>query len=208
MRIDVWADVVCPWCYLGLVRLERALAETGREAEVVQRAFQLDPSAVRGSGQTVAEMLGERYGGGVEAGREMVARVVSLAAAEGLAFVHDRAPVTNTADAHRVLQLALAEAGVPAQRELARSLFAAYFERAEDPADPAVLVPAAEAAGLAGERVRAVLASSEYAAEVAADQQQAAAYGATGVPFFVVDGRYAVSGAQPTATFVDLLARV
>lgn len=208
MRIDVWADVVCPWCYLGLVRLERALVETGREAELVQRAFQLDPSAVRGSGQTVVDLLGERYGGGVEAGRAMVARVTALAAEEGLVFHHERSPVTNTADAHRVLQLALAEAGVPAQRELARSLFAAYFERAEDPADPEVLAPAAEAAGLSGQRVRAVLASSEYAAEVAADRQQAAAYGVTGVPFFVVDGRYAVSGAQPTATFVELLGRV
>lgn len=208
MRIDVWADVVCPWCYLGLVRLERALVETGREAELVHRSFQLDPSAVRGSGRSVAEVLGEKYGGGVEAGRAMVARVTALAAEEGLAFDHERSPVTNTFDAHRVLQLALAEAGVRAQRELARALFAAYFERAEDPADPVVLVPAAEAIGLAGERVRAVLGSSEYAAEVAADQQQAAVYGATGVPFFVVDGRYAVSGAQPTATFVDLLARV
>ncbi len=208
MRIEVWADVVCPWCYLGSIRLDKALAATGREAVVVHRAFQLDPSAPRTSSQTVVEHLGEKYGGGPEAGREMVARLSALAAEEGVVFDHERSPLTNTLDAHRALRLALADGGAPAQQQMLRGLFAAYFERAQDPSSLEVLVPVAEAAGLSGDRVRSVVAGHEFAAEVEADQRQAAAYGVTGVPFFVLDGRYGVAGAQPTEAFVSVLGQV
>lgn len=208
MRIEVWADVVCPWCYLGSLRLEKALAATGREAVVVHRAFQLDPSAPRTSSRTVVEHLGEKYGGGPEAGREMVARVSALAAEEGVVFDHERSPLTNTLDAHRALRLALADGGAQAQQQLLRGLFAAYFERAQDPSSLEVLVPLAEAAGLSGDRVRSVVAGHEFAAEVEADQRQAAAYGVTGVPFFVLDGRYGLAGAQPTEAFINVLGQV
>ncbi len=210
MQIEIWSDVVCPWCYIGTSRLETALAgfEHRDDVEVVYRSFQLDPSAPQVPDGTVVEMLARKYAGGdVGSARQMIAQTEAVAAEEGLVFDHGAAPHVSTVDAHRLLQLALDEAGPQVQRTLKRELLAAYFTRAENVADHALLQALAEKVGLDADRVAAVLAGSEYAAEVERDGRDAAALGATGVPFFVIDRRYGVAGAQPAEVFGQVLDR-
>lgn len=206
LRVDVWMDVVCPWCYIGKRRLETALAGFDHPVEVITHSYQLDPSApADGTGGTVVEWLGDRYGGGAGAGQQMVQQVEQTAAAEGLEFHHADSPRTNTFDAHRLLHLALSEGGPELQAKLVESLQAAYFTRAQDIADHALLRELAVDAGLDAGRVQDVLASEEYADAVLTDIQQAQAIGANGVPFFVIGGKYGVSGAQPAELFAQAL---
>ncbi len=209
MRIEIWSDVVCPWCFIGKRRLESALAdfEHRDEVEIVWRSFQLDPAAPQVPTQSVAESLGQKYGGGPAAGQQMVDQVEAVAAEEGLLFRLGEAQRVNTVDAHRVLHLALATGGPALQSALKEELLSAYFLRAENVADHALLQRLAEGVGLAGDRVAEVLASQEYADDVEADVREAASLGATGVPFFVVDRRLGVSGAQPADTFRQVLQR-
>ncbi len=209
MRIEIWSDVVCPWCYIGKRRLERALAGFPHrdEVEVVYRAFELDPTAPQVGTESIAESLGRKYGGGLENARRMMARVEEIAAGEGLAFDYADATHTKTVDAHRLLHLALHEGGPRLQADLKESLLAAYFLRGESMGDHDVLAKAAVDAGLDPEHVDRVLASDEYVEEVQADIAQARAYGANGVPFFVVDQRYGISGAQPVEVFAQTLER-
>lgn len=209
MRIEIWSDVVCPWCYIGKRRLEKALAtfDHADDVEIVWRSFQLDPSAPTEPVETVAEALGRKYGGGPEAGREMIDRVEAVAAEEGLLFRHHRSLRVGTVDAHRVLHLALETGGPALQGRLKEALLAAYFVETENVADHDTLVRLATGVGLDEARVREVLASDEYADAVEADIREAAALGATGVPFYVVDRRYGVSGAQPSEVFAQVLER-
>ncbi|KAJ1683017.1 hypothetical protein LUZ63_021767 [Rhynchospora breviuscula] len=209
MRIDVWSDVVCPWCFIGKRRLERALAwfEHADEVEVVYHSFLLDPDAPQEPVESVAESLGRKYGGGPEAGRRMVEQVSSVAAEEGLDFRLAEAQRASTVDAHRLLHLALAEHGPAVQRALKEELLAAYFLRAENPASTEVLLGAARAAGVDENRAREVLASDEHREAVFGDVDRAADLGASGVPFFVLDERYAVSGAQPVEVFAQALGQ-
>jgi predicted DsbA family dithiol-disulfide isomerase len=211
MRIEIWSDVVCPWCYIGKRRLETALAGFGRahpdaEVEVVWRSYELDPSAPAVPTHTVAEHLGAKYGGGPEAGQQMIDRVEAVAAEEGLVYRLGQAQRANTVDAHRLLHLAL-EDGPGRQGELKEALLAAYFLEARNVADHAVLAEIAAAVGLDEVRVKEVLTTGEYADAVEADVRQAGAYGATGVPFFVVDQRYGVAGAQPADVLGQVLER-
>lgn len=205
MRIDVWSDVVCPWCYIGKRRLEKAIEgfEHGEDVEVVYHSFQLDPSTPRDTTELAIDGLAQRYGG-IEKVRQMMDHVEATAAAEGLLFRLTQTPAANTIDAHRLLHLA---ASVGQQAELKEALLKAYFTDAENVADHTVLARVAEQVGLPTDRVTEVLAGSEYADAVEADIRQAAAFGATGVPFFVIDNKYGVSGAQPTATFGQVLAK-
>ena len=209
MKIEIWSDVVCPWCYVGKRRLETALAgfEHRDEVEVVYRSFELDPTAPRHGHELTTGVLARKYGRSEDEMRDMQQHLVDLAAEEGLAFRLFENVHTNTIDAHRVLQLALDERGAETQRALKEALLAAYFLRAEDVGDHAVLREAALAAGLDAARVDAVLASDEYADAVQADIAQARAYGATGVPFYVVDQKFGVSGAQPAEVFGQVLER-
>jgi len=209
MQIEIWSDVVCPWCYIGKRRLESALAgfEHADDVEVVWRSFQLDPSAPREATESIAAHLGSKYGGGEAAGRQMIDRVTDVAAGEGLDFDYHDAQRASTVDAHRLLHLAHAEGGPRVQGELKERLLAAYFTAGRNPADPDLLTEAGLAVGLPADRVAAVLASDEYADDVAADAAQAAAFGATGVPFYVVDRKYGVSGAQPAEVFTQVLER-
>ena len=209
MRIEVWSDVVCPWCYIGKRRLERALGdfEHADAVEVVYRSFELDPAAPRQATEPVAEVLARKYGGGVENARAMMARVTEVAAQEGLEYHLDRTLRGNTVDAHRLLHLALDEHGPRAQGTLKEALLAAYFTRVEDVADPEVLRDVAVGCGLDPARVDQVLTGDEYADAVREDVAQARALGATGVPFFVVDRRYGVAGAQPVEVLGEVLRR-
>ena len=208
MEIEIWSDVVCPWCYIGTRRLERALDGFAHsdDVEVVYRSFELDPGAPVVAEGTVVEMLARKYAGGdVAAAREMVARTDAVAAEEGLEFHHADAPHVRTTDAHRLLHLALHESGPETQRALKHELLAAYFTRAENVADADVLRAAAGRVGLDAERVETVLSGDEYLDAVQRDVQEARALGANGVPFFVLDRRFGVSGAQPVEVFAQAL---
>jgi predicted DsbA family dithiol-disulfide isomerase len=211
--VEVWSDVVCPWCYIGKRHLEAALAgfEHRDAVQVVWRSFQLDPSAPRsdqpGGGEDVATHLGRRYGGGREAGLAMNARVTEIARRDGLDYHLDRAVRVNTVDAHRLLHLALELGGPQLQGALKERLMAAYFTDGEVVDDAHTLQRIAVDAGLDAARVADVRAGPAYAEEVAADVQQARAFGADGVPFTVVDRRYGISGAQPVELFEQALSR-
>ncbi len=202
LKVEIWSDVVCPWCYIGKRRLEAAVASSGVPVELTWRSFQLDPTAPRESTEDVATYLGRKYGGGREAGLAMNERVSQVAAGDGLEYHLDVAQRANTVDAHRLLHLA-ADHGL--QDALKERLLRAYFTDGLAIGDPDVLAALATEVGLPGERVREVLASDEFAADVRADQDEAAALGATGVPFFVVDRRYGISGAQPVELFEQAL---
>ncbi|MGN6721959.1 MAG: DsbA family oxidoreductase [Marmoricola sp.] len=212
MRIDVWSDVVCPWCYIGKRRLEKALTAFESEhpendIEVVWRSFELDPSAPEVPVESVAQALGRKYGGGPDAGRSMVDRVEAVAAEEGMVWRHHSSLRVNTVTAHRLLHWALHEGGPELQGRLKQELLAAYFERELNIADVETLLDLTASVGLDRERARAVIESREFADEVEADVREAAALGATGVPFFVIDQKYGISGAQPVEFFTQVIER-
>ena len=211
MLIEIWSDVVCPWCLVGKRRLEAALAEFDHADDVTVRwrSFQLDPSAPVSDPDVPgdhAAHLGEKYGGGREAGLAMLDQMTQVAAQDGLEFRLDRATGRNTLDAHRLLHAAAsADDGYALQGELKERLLQAYMRDGERIDDPSVLERLAVEAGLDADVVREVLSCDVYAGEVAADQAEAAAMGAHGVPFVVLDRRYGVSGAQPVDVFTRAL---
>jgi predicted DsbA family dithiol-disulfide isomerase len=208
LRVDVWSDIACPWCYVGKRRLEAAIARFshGGAVEVHWRAFELDPAAPRARSEDVsyAERLAKKYGTGVEAAATRLQHMTDLAAADGLAFHFDRIRPGNTFDAHRVLHLA-ANRGV--QDAVKERFLRAYFTEGEPIGDASALVRLAAQAGLDGDDVRAVLAGDAYAREVRADEAEAHALGISGVPFFAIDGRYGVSGAQSAEVLAEVLER-
>ena len=209
MRVEIWSDVVCPWCYLGKRRLEAALAGFAHreEVEIVYRSFELDPSAPHHGHERTLTTLARKYGRPESEMRQTMQQLIDTAAAEGLEFRLFDNVHTNTIDAHRLLHLALSVGGPTLQGRLKEEYLAAYFTRAEDIGDHAVLAAGARAVGLDADRVAEVLAGTEFAEEVQADIAQARAYGVTGVPFFVVDGRYGISGAQPAEVFEQAIAK-
>lgn len=206
MRIEIWSDVVCPWCYIGKRRLEKALAdfEHADEVEIRYRSFELDPTAPRCGTERTIDALERTYGPQAAA---MMRQVDDVAAAEGLTFRQDETVRGSTVDAHRLLHLALDEGGAGAQQRAEEAFLSANFEQARNLSDPVQLREVAVEAGLDPARVEEVLRSEEYADAVEADVAQARAYGASGVPFFVVDATFGLSGAQSVATFRQLLDR-
>ena len=207
MIVEVWSDVVCPWCAIGRSRLETALASSPHadQVEVVLRSFELDPTAPVGGGEPMVEVLAGKYGVAPDEAARMMARTEDLAAAEGLEMHMGTTLHSNTVDAHRLLRLALATGGPGPQLRLNDDLVDAHFRDGLDVGDHAVLRKVAVDAGLDESEVSDVLDGDRYAEAVAADVRQARAYGATGVPFFVVDRRYGVSGAQPVEVFAEVL---
>lgn len=207
LQIEIWSDVVCPWCFVGKRRLEAALAgfEHPEEVEVVYRSFELDPSAPRHGHDLTLPAIAAKYGRSEAEMRGTMQQLIDTAAEDGLDLRLFETVHTNTVDAHRLLHLALETGGPALQRGLKEALLHAYFEQARNIGDDAVLEEVAVGAGLDAERVRAVLASQEYADAVAADVAQARAYGASGVPFFVLDRKFGVSGAQPVEVFAQAL---
>ncbi|RJK97504.1 DsbA family oxidoreductase [Vallicoccus soli] len=210
MKVEVWSDVVCPWCYVGKRRFEAALArfEHRDEVEVVWRSFELDPGAVSDPAghepgpHDYADRLARKYGGTRERAGQMIATMVDQAAAEGLDLRFDRAVRAGTFDAHQVLHLA-ADRGL--QDAVKERLLRGYFTEGEAVGDREVLVRLAAEAGLDADEVRGALERQDHAEAVRADEAEAAALGITGVPFFVVDRRYGVSGAQPADLLLQAL---
>jgi predicted DsbA family dithiol-disulfide isomerase len=205
VRIEIWSDVVCPWCYIGKRRLETALATFPHEVEVVWRSYQLDPGSPKEPVDTVAAYLGKKYGGGEEQGRAMIDRVEAVAAAEGMIWHHSQSLRVNTLDAHRLLHAALTDGGPKLQGELKEALLKAYFIDARNVADHEVLREVSSQVGLGGARIDEVLGSTLFTDEVWNDQQTAASLGATGVPFYVIDRKYGVAGAEAAEVFSDVL---
>jgi len=209
VKIEIWSDVVCPWCYIGKRRIESALADFGHadEVEVHWRSFQLDPGAPTEPTEGTATMLARKYGQSPEGAKQMQDRVEAVAAEEGLVYRLSETLHLNTVDAHRVIHLAHEQGGNELQGRVKEALLEAYFTHARNVADPDVLREVAVASGLDPDRVDEVLGSREFEQQVWADIEQAQAYGATGVPFFVIDQKYGVSGAQPTEVFTQVLER-
>ena len=209
MLIEVWSDVVCPWCYIGKRRLEKALAafEHREDVEVLWRSYQLDPGAPAEPTEPTSTMLQRKYGQTADGARQMQDRVEAVAAEEGLLYRLSETLHLNTVDAHRLIHLARHEGGAQLQGRVKEALLDAYFVQARNVADHDVLREVGVAAGLDAAAVDELLAGDAFADEVWADAEQARAYGATGVPFFVVDQRYGVSGAQPVEVFSQLLER-
>jgi len=200
VKIEVWSDIVCPWCYLGKRRLETALAEFGHPVDVEWRSFQLDPTFPMGESRPVYEALAEKTGAGPDQVRAMTAHVSSLAAAEGLEYDFDNSVMVNTFDAHRLTHLAKAQG---LGQEMHERLMRAQLIEGETLNDVDTLVRLSEELGV--EDARRVLTSDDYTADVRADIDEARALGATGVPFFVLDRRYGISGAQPVEAFRSAL---
>jgi predicted DsbA family dithiol-disulfide isomerase len=206
VRIDVWSDIVCPWCYIGKRRFERALAAFPHSdaVEVVYRSFQLDPLSPPGTIRSHRDNLMAKYGLSEAQADAAQIKMEQTAALDGLEFHLVGGVTGNTFDAHRLLHLATERA---IQDDVLERLFRAHFTEQRSIFDHGSLVTLAAEAGLDEDDVTRVLAEGTYADAVSADNEQARAYGASGVPFFVIDNRYGVSGAQPTDVFAEALAR-
>ena len=204
MQIEVFSDVVCPWCYIGKRRLEQALSsfEHADAVTVTYRSFQLDPSSPATSDLSLEQMLAQKYGRSLEQARQMNDRVAGIAETVGLDFQLQNAHPANTFRAHRLLHFA-ATMGVG--NELTERLMRGYFTEGVRIGDRDELLALAVEVGLNKADAAAVLDGDAFEAEVNADIALARAFGATGVPFFVFDRKYAVSGAQETALFTEVL---
>jgi predicted DsbA family dithiol-disulfide isomerase len=206
MKVEIWSDIVCPFCYIGKRRFEAALKDFAHkeEVEVVWRSFQLDPDLKPVAGQSVHEYLARRKGISLQEATEMNAYMAGVAREVGLHYDFDNAIRTNTLNAHRLTHLAAKHGRQDAAEE---KLFAAYYSEGKDIGNPETLVEIGESVGLNGDEIRKTLQSEAFKAEVLADQDEAQQLGVRGVPFFVFNQKYAVSGAQPSAVFLQTLER-
>lgn len=206
MRVEIWSDVVCPWCYIGKRRFETALARFAHrdDVQVRWRSFELDPTSPKDGGEPVLGHLAAKYGVSVEQAMAMQDRVTQNASDEGLAFDFSDTRRANTVDAHRLLHLA-ADHGI--QDAVKERFLRGYFTDGAAMSDHETLAALATAAGLDEAEVAQVLDSDRYLEDVRADQQQGRRYGISGVPFFVVDDKYGVSGAQPPEVLTEVLEK-
>lgn len=204
LLVEVWSDVMCPFCVLGKHRFAQALARFPYhdDVEVVWKSFQLDPTLRADSPMTINEYLASRKGIDPRQAAAMNDRLTRAGAQEGIVYHFDRAIVANTFDAHRLLHLAR---DLGKQNEAAERLFAAYFSEGLDVADHSVLAQIGRDVGLDSALVTATLASDRCADAVRADIAEARELGIDGVPFFVLDRKFAVSGAQDAALFLQAL---
>ena len=204
MQVEIWSDIVCPWCYIGKRRFEKALAEFDHtdEVEVVWHSFQLHPDHPKGVRAPLEQTLAAKIGGTIEQVRAMNDRVKVLAAAEGLDYDFDRYTFVNTFDAHRLAHLANAH-GLGAV--LHERFLRAQLIEGEVLDDADTLVRLADEVGVPEDEAQRVLVSDDYSVEVDEDTRELQALGGNGVPFFVFDRRYGISGAQPTEVFRQTL---
>ncbi|PFG42982.1 putative DsbA family dithiol-disulfide isomerase [Isoptericola jiangsuensis] len=202
VHVDIWSDIACPFCYVGKRNFESAVAASDVDVEVTYRSFQLSPDLPEDVTGSHAEMLAAKMGVDVDTAHGMEARTTGLAHEVGLDFDYAALHPANTLLAHRLLHLAKAHGLQGAMKE---RLLAAYFTQGRHVGRLDELVDLAAEVGLDADEVRTALTGDAYTADVAQDVAQAAAYGIRGVPFFVLDGRLAVSGAQPPEVFAQAL---
>ena len=205
MHVEVWTDVVCPWCYIGKRRLEQALADAEIDARITHRAFQLNPSAVS-NGERTDDHLASKYGVSAADAEAMMANVTAVAAEVGLHYRLGDTTSGNTVDAHRLVLWAQ-DQGQDVGQALLEALYDAYFVRGRPVFTVDDLIPIVEGAGLDAAAARAVLQSDAYREQVAADQRLAQDFGANGVPFFGFDRAFGISGAQPAEVFAATIAK-
>lgn len=207
IQVDIWSDIACPWCFIGKRRFEAALEQFPHRDQVAVRwhSFELDSTAALVNPMTPRDNLAAKYGETPEGAQRMIDHMTRVAADEGLEFHFETLKLTNTFGAHQVIHLA-AEHGL--QDAAKERLLTAYLTEGEDLGDPATLVRLAEDLGLPGDEVRAALEQQTYAQAVRRDEASAQAYGIGGVPFFVLNEKYGISGAQPLEVFLDALTQV
>lgn len=204
LKIEVYSDVVCPWCYVGKRRLERALTEFGGDVRVTWRPFQLNPTMPK-EGMDRTAYLEAKFGS-LDAFRQLEEHVQAAGVSEQITFAFEKiARTPNTFAAHRLIWLGEREG---CQDAVVDALFRGYFEEGADIGSSAVLVQLAAQAGLPGESVERFLRSDEGTAEVKAEESAGHKLGIRGVPYFIVEGTYAISGAQPVDIFVSALKPV
>jgi predicted DsbA family dithiol-disulfide isomerase len=206
LQLEVWSDIVCPWCYIGKRRVETALArfEHADDVEVTWRSFELDPSAPAERTGDLAAQIARKYGLTVEQARESQRALTATGLAEGIEFRFDQARRANSFAGHRLIQLA-AEHGL--QGSMKDRLMRAYFSEGRLISNPETLVALGAEVGLPELSVTELLAGERFAADVRADEQAAAELGIRGVPTFIVNRRLGVTGAQPPELLLRMLAR-
>lgn len=207
ITVDIWSDIACPWCYIGKRKFEAGLAEfeSRDDVEVTYHSYELSPDTPDDFAGSSIDYLVEKKGMPADQVKQMLGNVTGIAAEVGLDFDFDSVLQTKTLKAHQVLHHAKAQGK---QLEYAERLFKAFFEEGRHVGNSEVLADLAVDVGLHRDAVLAVLASGEYADAVEADIDQARAYGITGVPFFVINGKYGISGAQSPETFTGVLDKV
>lgn len=210
IRVDIWSDIACPWCYLGKHRFEAGVAALREkhpdiEFEVESHSFELAPDTPLDFAGSEIDFLVKHKGMPAAQVEQMLGQMTELAASEGIEFAFDRVKHANTARAHRILHLAKDE-GV--QRELQERLFRAYFAEGEDMSDPDTLARLGADAGLDPDAVRAALENPAYGEAVERDITRARMLGVNGVPFFLIDQKYGVSGAQSAEAFAGAFEQV
>jgi predicted DsbA family dithiol-disulfide isomerase len=206
MTIEIWSDVMCPFCYIGKRRLEKALKEFSHkeEVQIIWKSFQLNPNMKTDSNKNINQYLSEIKGWSLDYARQVNEHVTSMAAEEGLKYNFDTAIVANSFDAHRLVQMAKAEGkGGDAEEQL----FKAYFTDGKNTGDHTVLVELGKAIGMNAEAVKKMLETTQYTEEVQKDIYESRQVGVRGVPFFLIDKKYAISGAQDHKVFLDTLEK-
>jgi predicted DsbA family dithiol-disulfide isomerase len=204
MKVEIWSDIVCPFCYIGKRRLEKALEKfpDSQKIDITWKSFQLNPAMKTEPGKSINEYLAETKGWSEEYAIQANERVTDMAAEEGLEYAMDKAVVANSFDAHRLIQLAKTQGRDDAMEEL---LFKAYFTQGKNIADPDTLLQLGIDAGLDTAVIKKLLNSDDNADKVEQDIYEARQIGVRGVPFFVFNNQYAVSGAQPVEVFLSAL---
>ncbi|WNQ08854.1 DsbA family oxidoreductase [Paenibacillus aurantius] len=206
MKVEIWSDFACPFCFIGKQRFEEALSQFAHkdEVEVAFRSFELDPNAPKEVDQDVHSMLAGKYGMSREQAVAMNENVTRQAKEAGLEFHLDTLILTNTFDAHRLAQYAKK---FGKDQQIVKELFQAYFTDSKHLGDPQVLADLAGKAGLDREETLRILAGDDYSAEVREEEEDAGRLGINAVPFFVIDRKYGVSGAQPSPLFLEALQK-
>ncbi|MFD0682220.1 MULTISPECIES: DsbA family oxidoreductase [unclassified Paenibacillus] len=206
MKIEIWSDIMCPFCYIGKRKFEAALEQFSNKSnvEVVYRSFELDPNSKRDVDHDVHQMLSSKYGMSREQAISMNGDVARQASAVGLTFNFDSMILTNTFDAHRLIHYAAQHGKM---HEMTERLLHAYFTESKHIGDHEVLADLAAEVGLDRNEASKTLAGQDYAKEVRADEQEASTLGIRGVPYFVINRKYAISGAQSSEVFLGALQK-
>ena len=209
LKVVYWSDYACPYCYIGEIRLKKAIQALNAPVEVEMKAFQLDPAAPLRSNNDTQTRFALKYGISFEAAGRQIEGISRMGRDEGLDFKYATTLFTNTMDAHRLTKLAQSKGDSALTERLIEALFAAYFTDNKELADHELLQDIGEKAGLDAAEVRELLSSNRFDAEVRQDELEAAELGVHGVPFFIVAGRRTISGAQSTegmkATLLEAL---
>jgi len=207
MQIEIWSDVICPWCYIGKRNFETALGQSGRreQVDIIWRSYELDPNAPGQQPGSIRDLLAQKYRVSLQEADEMIARVTAKAADAGLQYHMDIARRGNTFDAHRLLHFAAGKrVGDPAME----AIMHAYFCEGLAVGDPAALARLAPKFGITESEAKGMLESDKYSDAVRADEARAAGFGVSGVPFFVFDEKSGISGAQPVEVFAEALQQL